>query len=70
MTLIIIVSIDQKLNEPLPLDAVFSDENGKQVKLGDYFGKGKPVVIALVYFECPMLCTEVLNGLTAWPRVR
>lgn len=58
------VSIEQKLNQPLPLDAIFSDENGAKVKLGDYFGRGKPVVIALVYFECPMLCTEVLNGLT------
>jgi protein SCO1/2 len=58
------VSIEQKLNQPLPLDAIFSDENGAKVKLGDYFGRRKPVVIALVYFECPMLCTEVLNGLT------
>lgn len=58
------VSIDQKLNQPLPLDAMFSDENGNKVKLGDYFGRGRPVVIALVYYECPMLCTEVLNGLT------
>jgi protein SCO1/2 len=58
------VSIEQKLNEPLPLDAIFSDENGNKVRLGDYFGRGRPVVIALVYYECPMLCTEVLNGLT------
>ena len=58
------VSIEQKLNQPLTLDAIFTDENGTKVKLGDYFGRGKPVVIALVYFECPMLCTEVLNGLT------
>jgi len=58
------VGIEQKLNEQLPFDAVFKDENGKEVKLGEYFGKGKPVIIALVYFECPMLCNEVLNGLT------
>jgi protein SCO1/2 len=58
------VGIDQKLNSQLPLDADFKDENGNVVKLGDYFGKGKPVVLALVYYECPMLCNEVLNGLT------
>jgi protein SCO1/2 len=58
------VGIEQKLNEQVPLDAVFTDENGKSVKLGDYFGKGRPVILALVYFECPMLCNEVLNGLT------
>lgn len=58
------VGIEQKLNEQLPLDAVFKDENGNEVKLGDYFGKEKPVILALVYYECPMLCNEVLNGLT------
>ena len=46
------------------MDAVFKDENGKHVRLGDYFSKGKPVILALVYYECPMLCNEVLNGLT------
>jgi len=54
--------LDQKLNSPVPLDAPFVDENGRDVKLGDYFGK-KPVVLALAYYECPMLCTQVLNGL-------
>jgi protein SCO1/2 len=58
------VGIEQKLNSQLPLDAEFKDENGNAVKLGDYFSKGKPVVLALVYYECPMLCNEVLNGLT------
>lgn len=56
------VSIEQKLDGQLPFDAVFTDENGNQVKIGDYFGKGRPVVLALVYYSCPMLCTEVLNG--------
>lgn len=56
------VGIEQKLNEQLPLDTPFVDENGENVTLGKYFGK-KPVVIALVYYECPMLCNEVLNGL-------
>lgn len=58
------VGIEQKLNEQLPLDAVFKDENGNEIKLGQYFNKNKPVILALVYFECPMLCNEVLNGLT------
>lgn len=58
------VGIQQKLNEQIPLDIEFKDEEGKTVKLGDYFGKNRPVVLALVYYECPMLCSEVLNGLT------
>jgi len=58
------VGIDQKLNAQVPLDAVFRDETGRQVKLGDYFGK-RPVVLSLVYYECPMLCTQVLNGAVA-----
>jgi protein SCO1/2 len=57
------VRFDQRLNEQLPLDAKFKDENGRDVVLGDYFGK-KPVILAFVYYECPMLCTQVLNGLT------
>jgi protein SCO1/2 len=48
----------------VPLDAVFRDENGRPVKLGEYFGK-RPVVLSLVYYECPMLCTQVLNGAVA-----
>lgn len=56
------VGIDQRLNEQLPLDAVFRDETGREVKLGDYFKSGKPVVLSLVYYDCPMLCTQVLNG--------
>ncbi|HLN97827.1 MAG TPA: SCO family protein [Pyrinomonadaceae bacterium] len=56
------VGIDQKLNEQLPLDLSFTDENGKAVKLGDYFGK-RPVVLSLVYYQCPMLCNQVLNGM-------
>lgn len=58
------VGIEQKLDGEIPLDAVFTDAEGRQVRLGEYFGKGRPVVLALVYYECPMLCTEVLNGLT------
>jgi protein SCO1 len=58
------VRIDQKLDGPLPLGAKFRDENGNEVKLGDYFGS-KPVVLALVYYSCPMLCNQVLNGMTS-----
>jgi len=58
------VRIDQRLDETLPLDADFKDENGADVKLGKYFGK-KPVVLALVYYSCPMLCNQVLNGMTS-----
>jgi protein SCO1/2 len=56
------VGIDQKLNEPVPLDAVFKDEQGRDVRLSQFF-KGKPVVISLVYYACPMLCNQVLNGM-------
>jgi protein SCO1/2 len=56
------VRIDQRLNEQIPLDLVFSDETGRPVKLGQYFGS-KAVILALVYYECPMLCNEILNGL-------
>lgn len=55
------VGLDQKLNDRIDLDLEFRDEQGKQVRLGDYFGN-KPVIINCVYYRCPMLCTEVLNG--------
>jgi protein SCO1/2 len=57
------VGIDQKIGQQLPLGAVFKDETGRDVKLGDYFGT-RPVVMALAYYECPMLCTQVINGMT------
>ena len=58
------VGIDQRLGEQLPLDLTFRDESGAVVRLGDYFGK-KPVVLTLVYYSCPMLCNQVLNGMTS-----
>lgn len=58
------VNIEQRLNEQIPLDLRFRDENGQSVRLGDYFGK-KPVVLSLVYYSCPQLCNQVLNGLTS-----
>jgi len=62
------VRIEQKLNQQLPLDLTFRDESGREVKLGDYFGR-KPVVLAFVYYDCPMLCTQVLNGMVTSFRV-
>lgn len=62
------VGIDQKLNEQLPLDLVLKNENGESVKLGDYFGS-KPVMVALVYYQCPMLCNQILNGMVTAFRV-
>jgi len=57
------VGIDQNLNAQIPLELTFTDETGQMVRLGQYF-RQKPVVLALVYYECPMLCDMVLNGLT------
>jgi protein SCO1/2 len=62
------VGIDQRLGESLPLDVVLRDELGREVRLGDYFGD-RPVILALVYYECPMLCTLELNGLLKTIRV-
>jgi len=58
------VGIAQHLNFPLPLDLTFTDETGKQVQLGSYFGQ-RPAILALVYYKCPMLCSEELEGLTS-----
>ena len=56
------VGLDQRLNEQVPLDLQFRDETGRVVQLREYFGE-KPAVLALVYYDCPMLCNQVLNGL-------
>jgi protein SCO1/2 len=56
------IGIDQHPDAKMPLDLEFNDERGGTVKLGDFFGP-RPVVLALVYYSCPMLCTQVLNGL-------
>jgi protein SCO1/2 len=58
------IGIDQRLHQQVPLDLVFTDEAGREVRLGEYFGK-RPVVLAMVYYECPMLCTHVLNGVVS-----
>jgi len=56
------VSIDRQVGKQLPLDVAFRDENGRAVKLGDYFGS-KPVIVMPVYYGCPMLCPLALDGL-------
>jgi protein SCO1/2 len=56
------IGIEQRLNEQVPLDLTFRDEVGRTVRLGDYFGQ-RPVVVSLVYYNCPKLCNLVLNGL-------
>jgi protein SCO1/2 len=56
------IGVDQKLDQQVPLDLTFRDESGKSVRLGEYFGE-KPVVLSLVYYECPMLCGMTLNGM-------
>ena len=62
------VGIEQHLDEQIPPDLGFRDETGKPVRLGDYFGK-KPIILNLVYYNCPMLCGEVLSGLESSLRV-
>jgi protein SCO1 len=56
------VGVDQKLNDQVPLNLAFRDEHGNPVELAQFFGS-KPVILTLVYYNCPMLCTQVLNGL-------
>ena len=59
------VGIDQKLDAQVPLDLNFRDEYGRTVALSTYFKSGKPVLLAPVYFRCPMLCTQILNGVAS-----
>jgi protein SCO1/2 len=62
------VGIEQHLDEQIPPDLIFRDETGKPIRLGDYFGK-KPMILNLVYYQCPMLCGELLSGLESALRV-
>ena len=57
------VGVDEKLEAQLPLDLAFRDEDGNLVKLEKYFNNGRPVVLQLAYYECPMLCSLVSEGL-------
>jgi protein SCO1/2 len=59
------IGIDQHLDQQIPLDLQFKDEDGNTVQLGKYFKKGRPVILTLVYYQCPMLCSEVLSGLNS-----
>ena len=58
------IGFDQKLGDRIPLDTPFRDETGKSVRLSDYFGR-KPVVMNLVYYDCPMLCIVTLSGMAS-----
>jgi cytochrome c oxidase subunit 2 len=55
------VGIEQRLNDQVPLDLHFRDEEGRDIELARYFGQ-RPVILTLVYYQCPMLCTQILNG--------
>jgi protein SCO1/2 len=59
------IGIEQHLDQQIPLDLQFKDEDGNTVQLGKYFKKGRPVILTLVYYQCPMLCSEVLSGLNS-----
>ena len=58
------IGFDQNLDKPVPLDTPFRDESGRTVTLGEYFGR-RPVVMVFAYYDCPMLCTMVINGLAS-----
>src|SRR5262245_16774110 len=58
------IGFDQNLDQHVPLDVTFRDERGTVVRLGDYFGR-RPVVMVFAYYDCPMLCTQVINGLSS-----
>ena len=58
------IGFDQNLDQRVPLDTPLVDETGRTVRLGDYFG-ARPVVLLFAYYECPMLCTQVINGLAS-----
>jgi len=58
------IGFDQNIDQQIPLDTTFRDETGATVRLGDYFGK-RPVVMVFAYFDCPMLCTQVIHGLSS-----
>lgn len=58
------MGIDEHLGEPIPLDATFQDETGRSVPLSTYFDGERPVLLTLVYHDCPMLCNIILDKLT------
>ena len=58
------IGFDQNIDQHIPLDTTFRDESGATVRLGDYFGR-RPVVLVFAYYDCPMLCTQVIHGLSS-----
>jgi len=58
------IGFDQNIDQHIPLDTTFRDESGATVSLADYFGK-RPVVMVFAYYDCPMLCTQVIHGLSS-----
>lgn len=58
------IDVEEHLGEQIPLDLVFTDDLGNEVTLGSYFNRGKPILLSLGYYECPMLCNLVFNGLS------
>ena len=58
------IGFDQNIDQRVPLDTTFRNEAGATVRLGDYFGS-RPVVLVFAYYDCPMLCTQVINGLSS-----
>lgn len=58
------IDVVEHLGQTIPLDLIFTNDAGEKVTLGDYFHHGKPVILVLAYYTCPMLCTVVLNGLS------
>lgn len=58
------INVEEHLGDTVPFDLTFIDDGGKEARLGDYFGQGMPVVLILGYYECPMLCNLVFNGVT------
>jgi len=58
------IDVEEHLGERIPLDLVFIDDGGNEVSLDKYFGQGRPVLLTLGYYECPMLCNLVFNGIS------
>lgn len=58
------IGFDQNIDQRIPLDTTFRDESGRVVRIGEYFGR-RPVVLLFAYYDCPMLCTQVINGLAS-----
>lgn len=58
------IDIEEHLHDIIPLDFTFTDDEGDSVQLGEYFNNGKPVIIILGYYACPMLCNLVMNGVS------